>query len=121
MTFLPAADPTSRDIVKARLDITDTDDDDLLAVTVAAVNAKIREWPVADRARQVDQATADTVGWSAAVQEGATLLAMRLWRRKDSPAGVVAFGDQGAVYVQRNDPDIAMLLNLGAHMRPAVG
>lgn len=121
MSYLPAAEPTSLPAVKARLDITDTDDDDALSIAVAAVNAKVRDWPCADRARQVDQATADQVGWTAAVQEGATMLAMRLWRRKDSPAGVVAFGDQGAVYVQRNDPDVAMLLNLGAWQRPAVG
>jgi hypothetical protein len=30
-------------------------------------------------------------------------------------------GNLGAVYIQRNDPDIAMLLEIGTYKRPQVG
>jgi hypothetical protein len=34
---------------------------------------------------------------------------------------VAAFTAEGAVYVQRNDPDVAMLLQLGVYAPPVVG
>jgi hypothetical protein len=34
---------------------------------------------------------------------------------------VATFTADGAVYVQRNDPDVAMLLGLGAYAPPVVG
>lgn len=52
---------------------------------------------------------------------GATMLAARLWRRRNSPEGVATFTADGAMYVQRNDPDIAMLLGIGAYAPPVVG
>jgi hypothetical protein len=52
---------------------------------------------------------------------GATMLAARLYRRRNSPEGVATFTSEGAVYVQRNDPDVAMLLELGVYARPVVG
>ena len=46
----------------------------------------------------------------------------RLYRRRNSPAGVESFSDiGGAVYVQRNDPDIAMMLGIGTYARPVIG
>lgn len=59
--------------------------------------------------------------WDADVVLGATMLAGRLWRRRDSPAGVETFAGDGAVYVQRNDPDVAMMLRIGAYAPPRVG
>jgi hypothetical protein len=61
--------------------------------------------------------------WAPNHRYGARLLAARLYRRKDSPAGVLPFGQfgEGAAYVQRNDPDVAQLLGLGAYAKPAVG
>lgn len=59
--------------------------------------------------------------WSADVDLGAAMLAARLHRRRNSPAGVEAFNDMGAVYVSRRDPDIAMLLGLGDWLKPKVG
>lgn len=114
---LPATGPTTTPVVKAYLQITDADDDDALDVSVAAVNALVRELPVADRHNTTDPDPA----WSGSVVLGATMLAARLWRRKDSPAGVAAFGEFGPVYVQRNDPDVAMMLELGDYARPAIG
>jgi hypothetical protein len=49
------------------------------------------------------------------------MLAGRLWRRRNSPAGVESFAGDAAVYVSRNDPDVAQLLGLGAYTPPAVG
>jgi hypothetical protein len=46
---------------------------------------------------------------------GANMLVSRLWQRRNSPLGFEAIADQGAVYVSRNDPDVAMLLGLGPY------
>jgi hypothetical protein len=52
---------------------------------------------------------------------GAKLLGARLYRRRNSPEGVATFAAEGAVYVQRNDPDIAMTLGIGQYAPPVVG
>lgn len=111
---LPAAGPTTVTAVKDALTITGTSADARLADIVAAVNELVRDLPVAAKA---DGLTT----WPVRIQEGARLLAVRLYRRKDSPSGVEAFTDLGALYVQRNDPDVAMLLQLGSYMPPGVG
>lgn len=108
----PAAGPTTGDLVKEMLAITDTDDDNGIALVVAAVNQVVRALPISQ---------ADTEAWSPRIAHGATMLAARLWRRRNTPSGIEAFGVDGAVYVSRNDPDIAMLLELGAYQAPAVG
>lgn len=119
---LPVAGPGSLAALKQHLRIAaeDVDDDDQLDVIVAAVQSTVRRWPVAADARG---AVEDTPGeaWPEAVEYGATLLGARLYRRRNSPAGVETFGQLGAVYVMRNDPDVAMLLKLGPYARPAVG
>lgn len=113
---LPVGGPATLAGVKAHLGIADARDDDRLAAIVAAVNAKVRRWPCSEVA-------VNLADWTVAadVVEGATLLAARLFRRKNSPAGVEAFGAEGAAYVMRSDPDVALLLGLGSHQRPAVG
>ena len=53
-------------------------------------------------------------GWSAvptAVKQAAILLAMRQFKRYDSPLGVAGFGDLGAIRVGRVDPDVQALLD----------
>lgn len=52
-------------------------------------------------------------GWAPHHKYGATLLAARLYRRKDSPGGMASFGLEGAGYVAGNWPDVALLLGLG--------
>lgn len=53
---------------------------------------------------------------------GGVMLAARLYRRRNSPGGVENMGqDIGVVYIQRNDPDIAMLLEIGTYRKPVVG
>lgn len=111
---LPESGPTTLPLVKTYLSIADNNDDDAIADVVAAVNARVREFAVSDRARGLEE-------WPADIVRGATMLAGRLHKRQGSPDGLAAFGDMGAVYVSRNDPDVALLLQLGAHRKPAVG
>jgi hypothetical protein len=66
-------------------------------------------------------ATLEAYAWSAAVDRGANMLGGRLFRRRNSPSGVETFSGDGVVYVQRSDPDIAQLLQLGDYSKPAVG
>lgn len=57
----------------------------------------------------------------AAAHLGAVMLTARLYRRRNSPAGIEAVGDLGASYVSRYDADIARLLRLDAFAAPTVG
>lgn len=111
---LPGQGPATLAGAKASLSITDTEDDARLTDLVAAVNSMVRTWPC----------SAPAVGaeaFPARVIEGATMLVVRLFRRKNSPAGVEAMGESGPAYVMRNDPDVAMLLNLGTYTKAQVG
>lgn len=87
-------------------------DETYLAATVSAVVSRVESWlePLAVDAE-----------WPDHVRHGATMLAARVWKRRGTPSGVETQGDFGAFYVQRTDPDIAMLLGLGNHMTPKVG
>lgn len=52
-------------------------------------------------------------GWSSvptAIKQATILLAMRQFKRYDSPLGVAGFGDLGVVRVGRVDPDVESLL-----------
>jgi len=54
-----------------------------------------------------------TFGFSAvpvAIEQAAVLLASRIFKRNDSPGGVMGFGDIGVVRVSRIDPDIDRLI-----------
>lgn len=111
---LPADGPATLGGVKARAKITDDLDDADIAVLVAAINRKVRRWPVSRLA--VDQEA-----WPEDVALGADMLGARLWRRRDTPSGVELFGADAIAYVQRLDPDVAMLLELGDWSKPRVG
>lgn len=117
---LPADGPATLGTVKGFLGIAPTDeaDDAAIGVVVAAVNAKVQTFRCASVAEGADDWAAPE---AAAVVQGAVMLAARLWRRRNTPDGVVAFGGDAALYVQRNDPDVAMLLSLGSYGKPAVG
>lgn len=107
--------------VKLALSIPEDDDtdDERLTQVIDAVNDVVRGLPIA---QPLPDLGADPPGaWSGRVVEGATLLAARLFRRRNSPAGVEAMGTDGAVYVMRSDPDIAMLLQLGPWRPPVIG
>jgi hypothetical protein len=121
---LPATGPVTEPQLEALPSIGDDlegEEAARLARIVAAVNSFIRDLPIAGKALRDTQEAADTDGWPDRIVEGGVLLGARLWRRKDTPAGVVA-SPNGPVYVRRNDPDIAMLLGLGdEHGKPRTG
>jgi hypothetical protein len=122
LTGLPAQGPATLGGVRAFLRYREDDhtDDTELAAVVAATNALVRTWPCSAPA-QTPEGEEPPRGWPANVERGADMMAGRLFRRRESPAGVAAFGDLGAVYVMRNDPDVAMLLGLGSWSSGAVG
>lgn len=113
---MPAAAVTSVLAIKGRLGIPvdDNGEDADIAGIVDAVDVVVRGLPIADKSRGLE-------AWPADIALGATMLGARLHRRRKTPDGVAVFGEQGGVYVQRNDPDVALLLELGEHGRPAVG
>jgi hypothetical protein len=103
-----ATPPTSAAAVAEHMSWTDQTDEQLarLEGTVAAVNAFVRRVATTSAPEQA---------------QGALLLAARLWRRRNSPEGVATFTSDGAVYVQRNDPDVAQYLGIGHYAPPVVG
>ena len=117
---LPPAGPATLPAARLELRLTDSADDDYLTELVAAVNDLVRRWPVAEYANRPDVAAPARI-WPASVTVGATRLVARLYSRRNSPTGVESFGLDGPVYVQRNDPDIAQLLELGGYARPIIG
>lgn len=82
-----------------------------LEAVVAAVNGVVAEWKGLTEGDEV----ADQVSF------GALMLSARVYRRRNSPAGVEALGELGPVYVSRNDPDLAMMLGLGSYRPPMIG
>lgn len=88
----------------------DTEERRHIAVVVPAVNALIGSFHAAP---------ADGGEWPQHIVQGATMLAARIVRRRNSPAGVEAFTDLGPQYVSRYDPDLDRMLGLGG-WRPLV-
>jgi hypothetical protein len=103
-----------------RLDGTDTDDDALIGRAVASAQVEV------ERARRDQFAYPAGPGFPSVFQpdgevyQGAVMLAARLVRRRNSPAGIETFSDTVA-YVSRWDPDIQRALRQGAYAWPAVG
>jgi hypothetical protein len=116
----PTTGPATLAGVKELLKVTTTADDALILGAVDAANAYVAVLPA--RPMIVLPTDPPTYDWPPDVVLGATMLAGRWYRRRNSPAGVESFSDLGgAIYVQRNDPDIAMMLRTGAYARPMVG
>jgi hypothetical protein len=63
----------------------------------------------------------DDGSWDAATKLGATMLAVRWLRRRNSPNGVEAMTDAGASYISRYDSDMARLLRIDGYHTPKVG
>lgn len=110
---LPAAGPATLAGVKAMLSITTDAQDDVVEPFVNAANVYVRQLRSA-------RAAIGAAEWPADIVAGAELLAARLYKRKGNATGVDVIADV-AVYVSRNDPDVAMLLKLGSYAPPAVG
>jgi hypothetical protein len=114
----PTLGPATLAKVRARLSMaeSDTGEDPEIPDVVEAVNVYVRGLPIAGRSWAGDPAV-----WDPRFTLGADMLAARLFRRRNTPDGVAAVGDLGPVYIQRNDPDVALLLGVGSHTAPAVG
>lgn len=119
---LPEGGPAASAAVRAALKLAagDAADNTYLDGIVGAVNVFVRLLPIASTVA-VPPPAEPPAEWPADIVTGANLLAARLYRRRNSPSGLEAFGDLGASYVQRNDPDVAQLLALGSHSYPQVG
>jgi len=63
-----------------------------------------------------------TFGWPSvpvAIKQATLILAMRQFKRYDSPLGVSGFGDIGVIRVGRTDPDVEALVNPFKRIRGA--
>lgn len=100
--------PTSAAAVAAQLSMDPGKPEVLeqLADTVAAVN----EWVTAHSSAKPQSRAL-----------GATMLAARVYRRRNTPEGVATFTDTGLIGVARSDPEVWMLLGLGSWAPPVVG
>lgn len=108
---LPSTGPVS---LVAGVDVGSPGDAARVQGIIDAVNAQVRTWRTAEKSRGF-------ASWWPPTVEGSNMLVRRLWRRKDTPAGVEVFGDAGIAYVRRLDPDVAQLLELGDWSTPGVG
>lgn len=96
--------------VKTWLRLTDPADDDLIDQVVAGTNAWVK-------ASVPLVANTPDAPWTDDVTLGATMLAARWYRRRNTPAGIEASTDN-VVYLPRRDGDVDTLLHLN---RPALG
>lgn len=101
-----------------RINGTDTSDDDLIRVVCAMAE------PYVQRCRPEFLATDPDTGISiyipdAEAYQGGVMYAAREYRRRNSPAGVEAFGD-GTSFVSRWDPDIDRALHTGSYAGPVI-
>ena len=87
--------------------------DDRLETATAAVNRVIRRWLPVPAAGQP---------WPEDHELGARLLVARVRGRAETPGGVAAaITEAGIAYTARTDPEVAMLLGIGAYALPVVG
>jgi hypothetical protein len=69
--------------------------------------------PKTTNSREATVQVVGTFGWPAvpvAIKQATLILAMRQFKRYDSPLGVAGFGDLGAIRVGRVDPDVEALV-----------
>lgn len=121
---LPLGGPATLALLKSEMKLPPpgdplTADDERLQTYVDAVNDQIRTWPTAQRSSAPDTPEGDRT-WRRNTVLGAVRLCVRFDMRRNSPEGVAAFADGGVVYVQRNDPDLAQMLDLGPWATPKV-
>lgn len=97
--------------------------DATLDTVCAAVNAYVGGLPVVTELAPLDPPTDPPTAppWPDDVTLGATMLAARMYRRRNSPAGVEAITESGAQYIARSDIDVARLLRIDTMTRPQVG
>lgn len=110
-----------RDGGRYALIVPDIGDSSAITVTGRTVtsNAGADNWPVATRLYSTYAWTDDTVsvtarfGWPYIpdeIAQATLILAGKLFKRKDSPEGILGSADWGAIRVGRRDPDVQMLI-----------
>lgn len=101
-----------------RLHDQDDSDDDLIFAACAMAEPYVQrcrpEWLT------TDEAGTTTYVPDAETYQGAVMYAAREYRRRNSPAGIEAFGDAGTSFVARYDPDIERALQTGAYAPPTI-
>lgn len=103
------------------LGLSDDFEDPGLEIVCQAVSAYVDGLPSIERVA-IDQGPHGParVQWAETTYLGALMLAARLYRRRNSPAGVEAVGDS-MTYVTRYDSDISRLLRIDQFNRPVIG
>lgn len=122
VTGLPAG-PVTEARLRKQVGVTDDTDDLQLEAAINSVNALIVGWPCAEAFLDALPPVGERGGieWPWRLVQGGVLLAARIFSRRNSTEGVATFGVEGVAYVIRNDPDVAMMLNLGQNRIPKVG
>lgn len=115
---LPAAPIVTGASVAAWLDLTpptEESDPDQLVELAAAVDLIVRGLP--STLKRFDLETPpDPHVWDDRWTRGAKMWAGRLQRRRMSPEGVYQLAGDAVSYINRNDPDIAVMLRLNYPM-----
>lgn len=112
------AEFTDADRVRGWLQLTpgDTAEDAIITECVAAANS------VVGRYVGEDEPTDDTVPSATDCRIAATMLASRLYRRRNSPEGIQGITPEGiAIGIVRSDADIARLLRIDSYTIPMIG
>jgi hypothetical protein len=77
-------------------------------------------WPMSNGEALV-QVTSNQWGWPAIpdpIEQACVIQSLRIFKRLDSPLGVLGFGDLGVVRVGRSlDPDVAQMIDPYRRMR----
>jgi hypothetical protein len=95
------------------IDQSDTTDDALIQACIDAAE------PEVERARP-DAVTPPSESNYPDVYRGGVMLAARLVRRRNSPAGIESFGES-VTYVAAYDPDLDRFMRRGRYRLPGVG
>jgi hypothetical protein len=94
-----------------KLPVSEQVDNDNLELVVASVNAYVASLPTIDIEAWGD--------WAPTTILGATMLASRVYRRRNSVNGIESFTEGGGTaYVSRYDSDIARLLHTDIYQKP---
>lgn len=95
-------------------------DDVYVDRAVSSANAYVAGLPVVAALGFMPDGTTPA-DWTDDINLGAVMLASRLYRRRNSAAGVEAITEAGAQYVARYDSDISRLLKIDGYQKPQVG
>jgi hypothetical protein len=105
---LPAGPATEATVKRQlKIDVADTRNDSELEQAINAANFFVLRRTARGKNVTAPDPVPSGWAWPADLVQGGTLLAARLFTRRNSPDGVSNMNDLGVVYVQRNDSDIA--------------